>query len=101
MIMDKLNIDVMTMGGAKFYCSMEYPYNPLFKVELEDILRYVYEKRPLLKYEKDVKIFIDKNRQEKNVCRLNQNSGISTQRTGRRSGQRYYREQRTDANSAV
>lgn len=58
--MDKLNIDVMTMGGAKFYCSMEYPYNPMYKVELEDILRYVYEKRPLLKYEKDVKIFVDK-----------------------------------------
>lgn len=73
----------------------------MYKVELEDILRYVYEKRPLLKYEKDVKIFIDKNRQEKNVCRLSQSSDISTQRTGKRSERRYYRGQRTGVNSAV
>ena len=101
MSMKKLYIDVMTLGGAKFYCSLVYSFNPLFGFDLDDVARYVLEKRPLVKYEKDVIMFIDENKKEKSVCRLNQSSDISTRRTGKRFGRRYYREQRTIVNSAV
>ena len=36
--MKKLYIDVMILGGAKFYCSLIYQYNPLFKLDLEVLM---------------------------------------------------------------
>ena len=57
--MKTLHIDVMILGVAKFYCTLAYQYNPLFKLSLADIGRFVYEKRPTLKYRKDVMIIID------------------------------------------
>lgn len=57
--MKALSIDVMILGGAKHYCSLEYQYNPLFKLSPEDIARFVYEKRPTLKYRNDVMIIVD------------------------------------------
>ena len=58
----KLYIDVMVQGGAKFYCSLIYTYNPLFKIDMEDIAKFVNEKRPTLKYQKDVVLMIDDKR---------------------------------------
>lgn len=55
--MKTMVIDVMIRGGAKFYCTLRYRYNPLFKVSLQDIEAFVFRKRPTLKYEK-VKIII-------------------------------------------
>ena len=49
----------MILGGAKHYCSLEYQYNPLFKLSPEDIARFVYEKRPTLKYRNDVRIIVN------------------------------------------
>lgn len=60
--MKKLYIDVMILGGAKFYCSLIYTYNPLFKINLDDVERFVNEKRPTLKYEKDVVLVLDDKR---------------------------------------
>lgn len=57
--MKKLYIDVMVQGGAKFYCSLIYMYNPLFKIDLDDVVRFVNEKRPTLKYQKDVVLVFD------------------------------------------
>lgn len=57
--MRKLFIDVMVQGGVKFYCSLIYDYNPLFKLDIKDIEEYVYKKRPTLKYRKDVVLIID------------------------------------------
>lgn len=57
--MKKLYIDVMVQGGAKFYCSLIYMYNPLFKIDLDDVARFVNEKRPTLKYQKDVVLVFD------------------------------------------
>lgn len=59
--MKTLNIDVMVQGGAKHYCTLAYKYNPLFKVTPDDIGRFVYEKRPTLKYRNDVMIIVDNN----------------------------------------
>lgn len=53
----------MTMGGAKFYCSLIYMYNPMFKINLEDVERFVNEKRPTVKYQKDVVLILDNKRQ--------------------------------------
>jgi len=49
--MKKLYIDVMVQGGAKFYCSLIYMYNPLFKIDLDDVAT--------LKYQKDVVLVFD------------------------------------------
>ena len=60
--MKKLYIDVMVLGGAKFYCSLIYTYNPLFKLDLDDVGRFVLQMRPCVKYQKDVVLMIDENR---------------------------------------
>ena len=57
--MKKLYIDVMVMNGAKFYCTLVYTYNPLFKADQDDVEKYVMEKRPTLKHRKDVVLWID------------------------------------------
>lgn len=57
--MKKLKIDVMILGGAKFYCTLVYTFNPLFKLDLNDVARFVNEKRPTLKYRKDVVLMLD------------------------------------------
>ena len=57
--MKKVNVDVMVQGGVKFYCTLAYPFNPLFKLDFEDVAKFVYEKRPTLKYRQDVVILID------------------------------------------
>ena len=49
------------MGGGKFYCQLTYKYNPLFKLDLEDVERFTYEKCPSLKNRKDVVLVIDEN----------------------------------------
>ena len=59
--MTKLNIDVMTQGGEKFYCSLVYMFNPLFKLNIDDVIRFVYSKRPTLKYRKDVVLVLENN----------------------------------------
>lgn len=59
--MKTLSIDVMVQGGAKFYCTLKYQYNPLFKLSPADIVRFVYEKRPTLKYRNDVRIIVNNN----------------------------------------
>lgn len=60
--MKRLYIDVMILGGAKFYCSLVYTYNPLFKLDLDDVERFVLDKRPTLKYRNDVILMIDENK---------------------------------------
>ena len=55
----KMVIDVMVMGGMKFYCQLTYRYNPLFKINVDDVARFVMEKRPTLKYQKGVVLFMD------------------------------------------
>ena len=57
--MKKLKIDVMILGGAKFYCTLVYTFNPLFRLDLNDVARFVNEKRPTLKYRKDVVLMLD------------------------------------------
>lgn len=54
-----LHIDVMVQGGKKFYCTIPYPYNPIFKFDFEDLAKFVYEKRPTLKYRNDVVLVCD------------------------------------------
>ena len=61
--MKKLYIDVTTQGGAKFYCSLIYIYNSLFKISLEEIEKFVNEKRPTVKYLKDVVLVLDDKKQ--------------------------------------
>ena len=56
--MKTLKIDVMIMGGAKFLCTLNYQYNSLFKPKLVDMMQYVYEKRPSLKYRNDVNLIV-------------------------------------------
>ena len=59
--MKKLNIDIMTQGGTRFYATMKYEYNPLFKLDFDDVAASVYKKFPTLKYRNDVELIIDYN----------------------------------------
>ena len=54
-----LSFDVMKNHGETFVCSIKMPYNPLFKVTMKEIVDYIYQKRPTLKYEKGVEIYIN------------------------------------------
>ena len=55
----KIKVDVMVLGGAKFYRTLIYTHCPLFKLRVRDIEDYVYEKLPSLKYRNDVQLVID------------------------------------------
>lgn len=59
--MKKIVIDVMIMGGGKFYCQLDYSYNPLFKIDLNDVMRFALEKCPSLRRRNDVVLVIDRN----------------------------------------
>lgn len=56
---DSIQFDVMQ--GEHFVCTLRMPYNPLFRVSIDDIVEYAYSKRPTLRYEKDVCIHIDEH----------------------------------------
>lgn len=56
-LMETLNIDVMILGGVKFYCTLKFTYNPLFKVSPQDLMDFVLSKRPTLRYE-EIQLFI-------------------------------------------
>lgn len=52
--MNTILIDIMTCGGAKFYGTLRYEYNPLFKLDIAEIFTWVLERRPILKYEREI-----------------------------------------------
>lgn len=56
--MKRLKIDVMIMGGARFYKTLVYTYNPLFKIKIEDIVAYAMDRLPSLRNRDDVKIVV-------------------------------------------
>lgn len=45
-----LSFDVADQDTNRFICTMKMPVTPLFKVSLEEIMSFVYTKRPTLKY---------------------------------------------------
>lgn len=57
--MKKVKIDVMILGGAKFYCTLVYQFCALFKLNMADVERFVFEKRPTLKYRNDVVLILE------------------------------------------
>ena len=56
--MKKLKIDVMLMGGARFYKTLVYTYNPMFKITIEDIAQFAVNELPSLKNRKDVELVV-------------------------------------------
>lgn len=50
--MELLTFDVADAESDRFICTMRMPYNPLFRIKLEDIADFIYQKRPTLKYKK-------------------------------------------------
>ena len=49
----------MIMGGVKFYRSLQFPFNPLFSLKMKNLEDWVERKCPLLKYEKNIVLYID------------------------------------------
>lgn len=45
-----LDIDVVDRNTDRFICSLRMPWNPLFGLSLKEVLDFVYQKRPTLKY---------------------------------------------------
>ena len=49
-----LTFDVADALTDKFICTMRMPINPLFKLNIQHVLDYIYSKRPTLRYRKIV-----------------------------------------------
>ncbi len=43
-------IDVMNADTDMFICTLKFPYNPLFKLKESELMDFVFEKRPTLRY---------------------------------------------------
>jgi len=46
----------MLQNGKKFYRTLKYQYNPLFHVNLETVIDWVYDKLPSLESRNDVQL---------------------------------------------
>lgn len=57
--MKKIKIDVMLNGGGKFYKTLLYQYNPLFKFDFEEMYKWVFEQLPSLKQRKNVELVLE------------------------------------------
>lgn len=47
-----LKFDVADQQTDRWICTLKMKVNPLFKVSLGEVLAFVYQKRPTLKYRK-------------------------------------------------
>ena len=56
--MEILKIDVMKDGGGRFYKTLRYPFNPLFKIDSVQVVAWVAEQLPSTRGRKDIKIII-------------------------------------------
>lgn len=54
---DFIRIEILVNGIYRG--EVHYPHYPLFRLDINDMTRFLYEKRPSLKYEKEVEIWID------------------------------------------
>ncbi len=46
---NKVSLDIMLNNGTKYYTTLKYEYCPLFKFDLEAVMKYVLDKLPSLK----------------------------------------------------
>ena len=51
-----LKIDVMKDGGGRFYKTLHYPFNPLFKIDPVQVVAWVAEQLPSIRGKKDIKL---------------------------------------------
>ena len=56
--MKKMKIDVMLNGGGKFYKTLCYMYNPLFKFDFDAMCDWVLDQLPSLRSREDVELVI-------------------------------------------
>ena len=56
--METLKIDVMKDGGGRFYKTLRYPYNPLFKIDPVQVVAWVAEQLPSIRNRKDIKLIL-------------------------------------------
>lgn len=54
--MEILKIDVMKDGGGRFYKTLHYPFNPLFKIDPVQVVAWVAEQLPSIRNRKDIKL---------------------------------------------
>ena len=57
--MESIKIEILANGWYRGKMTYYPPHLPLTLRDLDDIMDFVFRKRPTLKYEKDVHIFID------------------------------------------
>lgn len=53
---DYIVFDVMADG--RFICTLKYPHCSLFKVDMDDMMAFAMKKRPTLKYERNIELWI-------------------------------------------
>ncbi len=44
-------VDVMDRNLSRCIVTLEFPFNPIYRLRLEEILDFVYKKRPTLRHE--------------------------------------------------
>lgn len=54
-----LHFDVMYKG--RFICQVEYKHCPLFKIDVDELMEAVYERRPSLTGKKGIELLETKN----------------------------------------
>lgn len=56
--MKQIKIDVMVNGGGKFYKTLRYRYNPLFKFDYDEMYDWVTRQLPSIKSRNDVQLVL-------------------------------------------
>lgn len=54
---DFIRIEILANGAYRG--EVRYPHCPLFKLDVDDMVKFIYEKRPTLKYEDKVDLWLD------------------------------------------
>lgn len=61
-----LKFDVADAKTDRFICTMKMPFNPLFKLNLQQVIDFVFLKRPSLRYREIVIELPEANNRQNN-----------------------------------
>lgn len=59
MAAQKNYIRIEILANGKYRGEVHYPHSPLFKLDIDDMVRFIYEKRPTIKYEKEFEVWLN------------------------------------------
>ena len=63
-----LKFDVADAKTDRFICTMKMPFNPLCKLDLKQVLDFVFLKRPTLRHREIVIEILDRYDEKRGLC---------------------------------